>query len=178
MNKKKFFAILKILSIILIIIVEILVFFNYWLGHILINFMSPIKLYLVLTGLIILITIMDKVIYALIELAKASFSKKYRLIKIKQINEELVEDIKPIKKVGKIFHLIIFNYLWLVFLVFTLHSTEWLINGWSLLHGKAENVVFYSVAMRLVEYPIVIITFLYDFIKNKDKYMSFFKNKK
>lgn len=175
--KKKILNVLKIITIFLIIIVEILVFANYWIGHDVAMYFSPIKAYLILTSLIILISIIDRVVLALIDLGKAVFSTKYRNLRIVEINEHIKKEKKQYKKILNLMHLIIFENIWLVILVFSLHSTEWLINGWSFIQGKVENVLFYSIMMRVVEYPIVILTLLYSIIKNRTKYLKIFSKK-
>lgn len=174
---KSILKILKIISIILILIVEVLVFANYWIGHDLSQYFSPVKAYLILTLLIVVISIIDKVVLALFDLGKAVFSKKYRVKRILEINEHIEKENKNIKVFLQLMHLIIFEHIWLVILVFTLHSTEWLINGWSFINGKVEDVVLYSVGMRVIEYPIVIFTLIFAAVKNKDKYLSMFKKK-
>lgn len=175
MEKKIILRILKIISIILVLMIEVMVFLNYWVGHDLLVMWSPIKTYIILTIIIAIITIIDKVIITIFELGKGVVSKQFRISKVNEIKTDLRCSHKPATKFLKLLHLMIFSHLWLVVLVFGLHSSEWIINGISFIQGKVENVLFYSVIMRVVEYPIVIITLVFDFFKNAKEYKSYFK---
>lgn len=177
MNKKMKW-ILKIISMILVLIVELMVLTDFWIGDYFVKQWTPIRAYFILTLIILVISIFDKVVLTLVDLFKSIISKKHRLERIKEINEEIQVETKWYKILGKIFHLIIFENTWLVVLVFCLHSTEYLINGYYLLNGKVEAVGLYSLLMRVVEYPIVILTFVYNLFKNKTKYAKLLKNLK
>lgn len=172
---KKWIKILKIVSILLIIAVEVLVWRRLWFGNDIAKLLSSSKAYIILTFIIIVISIIDKAILLIIDLFKGIKNKKHRELRIIQLEEEIQNSDYKIKKIPILFHLIIFENLWLLILVFTLHATEWIVNGVSLYYGKTDIVEFYSIGMRVIEYPIVTVTLIWSYIKDNKRFNKLLK---
>lgn len=175
---KKIIFGLKLITIILVALVELMIPIHFWIGNNISTYFTPIKAYFILSILIIIISIIDKLFLTLVDLFKALINKSYRSNRIIELKKELEDEKKLVKIFIKIFHLIIFENTWLVLIVFILHSSEWVINGWNLINGKVTEVGLYSLLMRIFEYPIVIITFIFSFFKNREKYMKILKKQK